>query len=103
EGAVLAGERLVEVRTVLRQVRTARQFLASKIAEFPALVDLPPRLHTLPEVEATLSRMLDDAGLLRDDASPRLGELRALLRDLRQDLEERLTRLVTSGGESRRV
>jgi DNA mismatch repair protein MutS2 len=36
---------------------------------------------------------------LRDDASPRLAELRASLCDLRQDLEERLDRLVASGGE----
>ncbi len=101
EGAVLAGERLIEVRTVLRQVRTARQFLAPKVGEFAALADLPPRLHTLPELEATLSRMLDDAGLLGDDASPRLGELRALLRDLRVEIETRLERLVSGGAEDK--
>lgn len=101
EGAILAGERLVEVRTVLRQVRTARQFLAPKVAEFAPLADLPARLHTLPELEATLSRMLDDAGVLRDDASPRLGELRVLLRDLRVEIETRLERLVSGGADDK--
>ena len=95
EGAILAGERLVEVRTVLRQARTARQFLAPKVAEYPALGHLPRRLETFPEIEAALSRMLDDTGLLFDNASPRLGELRALLRDMRQELETRLQRLVS--------
>ncbi len=101
EGAILAGERLVEVRTVLRQVRTARQFLAPKVAEFAPLADLPARLHTLPELEATLSRMLDDAGVLRDDASPRLGELRVLLRDLRVEIETRLERLASGGADDK--
>ena len=100
EGAILAGERLVEVRTVLRQVRTARQFLAPRVGEFPALADLPTRLHALPELEATLSRMLDDAGVLHDHANPRLAELRALLRDLRQEIETRLERLVSGGDAS---
>ena len=56
----------------------------------PALADLPRRLHALPELEAALSRMLDDAGALHDDASPRLARAPAALRDLRQDIEERL-------------
>jgi len=100
EGAVLPGERLVEVRTVLRQVDTLRRFLAAKAGDMPALADLPRRLHPLPELEAALSRMLDDAGLLRDDASPRLGELRAAIREVRLDLEERLERMVAKGSEA---
>ncbi|MCZ2111055.1 MAG: Smr/MutS family protein [Dehalococcoidia bacterium] len=97
EGAVLAGERLVEIRTVLRQVETMRRFLTGRLVDHPALADLPHRLQSLPEVEAVLSRMLDDAGRLLDDASPRLRELRAASRNLRQDLEARLARLVTAG------
>jgi DNA mismatch repair protein MutS2 len=100
EGAMLPGDRLVDVRTVLRQVQLVSQFLAARVATAPALADLPPRLHPLPELEAALSHMLDDGGVLRDDASPRLAEIRAALRDLRQDIEERLGRLVQSGGES---
>ena len=99
-GAVLPGERLVEVRTVLRQIQTLQRFLAAGVAGIPALADLPRRLQAFPELEAALSRMLDDAGVLRDDASPRLAELRGALRDLRQQLEERLGRLAQTGGES---
>jgi DNA mismatch repair protein MutS2 len=100
EGAMLGGDRLVEIRTVLRQVQLVSRFLTPRLATMPALADLPRRLHALPELEAALSRMLDDAGVLRDDASPRLGELRAALRDLRQDLEDRLGRLVVHGGDT---
>jgi DNA mismatch repair protein MutS2 len=95
DGAILGGERLVEIRTVLRQARTARQFLAPKTAEHPALAHLPRRLEAFPEIEAALSRMLDDAGLLLDSASPLLAELRGRLRDMRQELETRLQRLVS--------
>lgn len=96
ENAVLAGERLVEIRAVLRQARDMRQFLRSRVAEFPALADLPPALHALPELEAALTRMLDDTGALSDGASPRLAELRADLRELRHEIEERLDQLVMS-------
>ncbi len=100
EGAVLGGDRLVEVRIVLQQVQALGRFLTGRVRTMPALADLPRRLHAFPELEAALVHALDDAGGLRDDASPRLGELRAALRDLRQDIEERLQRLVQSGGES---
>ncbi len=100
DGAMLPGDRLVEIRTVLRQVELVRRFLAARIATMPTLADLPQRLAALPELEAALSRMLDDTGLLHDDASPRLAELRRALRDLRQDLEDRLGRLVVSGESS---
>jgi DNA mismatch repair protein MutS2 len=100
EGAMLDGPQLVEVRTVLRQVHTLARFLTPRVAAMPALADLPQRLHALPELETTLSRMLDENGVLRDDASPRLAEVREALRDLRQDIEERLARLVQTGGDS---
>ncbi len=103
DGALLAGERLIEVRTVLRQARAARQFLAPKVAEHPALAHLPRRLEAFPELEAALSRMLDDAGVLLDGASPLLAELRARLRDMRQELETRLHRLVSRDAADERM
>jgi DNA mismatch repair protein MutS2 len=100
EGAMLSGDRLVEIRTVLRQVHLLSRFLTARIGTVPALADLPGRLHALPELEVALSQMLDDGGVLRDDASPRLAELRMALRDLRQNIEDRLGRLVQTGGEN---
>ena len=96
EGAVLAGKQLLEVRTVLRQVQSLQRFFHARRSEWPELADLPARLHAFPELEGALSRMLDDDGLLRDGASPRLGELRAALRELRQEIEERLGRVVNA-------
>ncbi len=96
EGAVLTGKQLLEVRTVLRQVQSLHRFFQARRTEWPDLADLPARLHAFPELEAALSRMLDDDGLLRDGASPRLAELRAALRDLRQEIEERLAKIVNA-------
>src|SRR5262249_33098677 len=100
ENAVLPGERLVAIRTVLRQARAVQQFFRGRVAEFPALADVPAALHPLPELEAALARRLDDTGVLLDSASPRLAELRAGLRELRQEIEARLDRLVTSAPAS---
>lgn len=96
EGAALTGERLLEVRTVIAQAHGLRRFLRPRAHDFPALADLPEALHTFPELEAALGRALDETGTLRDDASPRLAELRAELRELRSEIELRLERLVTS-------
>jgi DNA mismatch repair protein MutS2 len=96
EGAALSGERLVEVRTVLAQVHAVRRFLRGRLGDFPGLAGLPTALHPMPELEAALARALDETGGLHDDASPRLAEIRARLRDLRQQIEERLERLVAS-------
>ena len=76
KGRIAAGDRLVEIRTVLAADRARAPLPRRADRDLPRLVDLPERLHALPELEAALARMLDDAGLLRDDASPRLGELR---------------------------
>jgi len=100
EGATLSGERLVEVRAVLRQTHSLQRFLRARIREFPALADLPVRLQSFPELERALSRALEDDGAVRDDASPRLAALRAELRELRQEIEERLERLVVAGAPS---
>ncbi len=100
DGATLSGERLVEVRNVLRQAESLQRFLRGRVGEHPALRDLPARLQSFPELEHALSRALDDDGTVRDDASPRLAALRAELRELRQEIEERLERLVTAGTPS---
>lgn len=99
DGAMLPGDRLVEIRTVLRQIQLLQRFLVTRVATLPALADLPRRLQGLPELEAALSHMLDDGGVLLDDASPRLSELRSALLELRQQIEDRLARLV-QGGEN---
>jgi len=96
EGATLTGERLLEIRTVIAQAHALRRFLRPRAHDFPALADLPEALHTFPELESALGRALDETGALRDDASPRLAELRAELRELRSEIELRLERLVTS-------
>src|SRR5207302_1093258 len=76
---------------VARQVRT---WLRRDAARFPALGALAEALPAAAEVEAALACTLDERGQVRDDASPALTAARAVVRELRVELEARLLRLV---------
>ena len=95
EGSVLDGKSLVEVRTVLAAVEEMRAFLRKHAKSFPALAELPDQLVPLPELHHTLTRALDENGVVSDDASDELAEVRRTIRQLRAKLTRRLEDLLT--------
>jgi DNA mismatch repair protein MutS2 len=94
EGAVLELRRLGEVRAVLDAARQVRAYLRRDPARFPALAALAEDVEDVPEVRGALAAMLDDTGLVRDDASPALAAARTAHRELRAEMEARLLHLV---------
>ena len=94
EGAALEPRRLAEVAEVIGVGRQVRAWLRRDAARFPALAALAEALPLAAEVEAALACTLDERGQVRDDASPALAAARAVVRELRVELEARLLRLV---------
>ena len=94
EGAALECRRLAELGEVIGVGRHARAWLRRDGARFPALAALAETLPPAAEVEAALDCTLDERGQVRDDASPALAAARAVVRELRVQLEARLLRLV---------
>ncbi|MFQ5668324.1 MAG: endonuclease MutS2 [Candidatus Binatia bacterium] len=94
EGSVLDGPSLVGIRTVLGVAHAARAFLKKHAASYPALAAFPPRLLPVPPLQAALQRALDDNGMVTDDASDELAEVRRTLRQLRAKLTRRLEDLL---------
>ena len=94
EGAALECRRLAELGEVIGVGRHARAWLRRNGARFPALAALAETLPPVAEVEAALDCTLDERGQVRDDASPALAAARAVVRELRVQLEARLLRLV---------
>src|SRR5262249_33292300 len=61
---------------------------------FPRLAALADLLPAPGEVEDALARTLDARGQVRDDASPALASARSATRELRAELEAKLTKVV---------
>jgi len=93
-GARLGGRELVDVATALSTIRRMRGFIRARAAEHPLLLHFLDVLHPLPELDRLLAATLDEEGEVRDDASPTLRALRRELRELRSEIERRLSRLV---------
>jgi DNA mismatch repair protein MutS2 len=94
EGAALESRRLLEVRDLLAVARGVAAHLRRIPDRCPMLATLADTLPDLRELRTTFARTLDDAGQIREDASPALAAARATCRDLRAQLETRLLALV---------
>lgn len=94
DGAVLDARRLAEVRDALGAASALRVYLERDPTRFPVLAARAAALPDVAEVAGALAWALDDAGQIRDEASPELAEARAVGRELRATMEARLTRLL---------
>jgi DNA mismatch repair protein MutS2 len=94
EGAALEARRLLDVRDVLAVSRRVATHLRRDAARWPALAALADGLLDLRDLRTTLARTIDDAGQVREDASPTLAAARAAVRELRGQLEQRLLHVV---------
>jgi DNA mismatch repair protein MutS2 len=93
-GATLEPRRLADVRDLLATARHVRAWLRRDAARFPGLAMVAGGLEDVPEVAGPLGDALDDTGQVRDDASPALAAARGVTRELRTEMEARLTRMV---------
>ena len=94
EGTALESRRLAEVRDLLAAGRSARAWLRRDGDRFPSLVARAAALPDLRNLERALADAVDETGLIRDDASPELAAARALVRELRREMEGRLERFI---------
>jgi len=93
-GTALEPRRLAEVRDLLAAGRSARAWLRRDGDRLPSLVARAAALPDLRNLEHALAGAVDDTGLIRDDASPELAAARALVRELRREMEGKLERFV---------
>jgi DNA mismatch repair protein MutS2 len=79
---VLFGEELLEIATTLAGVRRLRRIIDNQ-PDVPVLNALVADLRTYPEIEQEIHRCIDERGKVADRASPKLGEIRAKMRQVR--------------------
>jgi DNA mismatch repair protein MutS2 len=94
EGTALESRRLAEVRDLIAAGRSARAWLRHDGERLPSLAARAAALPDLRNLEHALGGALDETGQVRDDASPELAAARALVRELRREMEGRLERFI---------
>lgn len=76
EGAFLSVEELNDLRLSLQTIFACLEFFADKEEEYPQLLQLSSAVVLDKSLLKQISRVLDDRGRLRDDASPALQQIR---------------------------
>ena len=94
DGAILDGSELAAVLTALRLATAVRRYLRSAGPDATCLNSLAARLVCPAGMENALAAAIDDTGRIREEATPALAAIRASIRSLREDIEQRLTRLL---------
>jgi DNA mismatch repair protein MutS2 len=90
EGSVLEGTQLRDVGVLLTSSRTTRRAVMHNAAALPYLSLIAGGLVEREKDEAEIARTVDEAGLVRDEASPALYRLRREIKSARGRLVERL-------------
>jgi DNA mismatch repair protein MutS2 len=96
EGSVLDGPQLRDAGVLLSSSRTTKRAVAQNTGSLPYLSLIAGGLVEREKDEAEIARTLDDAGLVRDEASPVLYRLRREIKGARGRLVEKLASLMAS-------
>jgi DNA mismatch repair protein MutS2 len=95
-GSVLDGPELRDLAVVLQGSAITRRALLQHAETLQLLAALAARMVKLEDTERRISAAVDDAGDVRDSASPDLGRLRREMRGARNRIVERLQQYIAS-------
>jgi DNA mismatch repair protein MutS2 len=101
-GAVLSGEQFIQVRRLAESMHQVfRWFDPERKVAYPALVRVIENTHYEKSIIASIDEVLDESGVVRDNASEELAEIRLSLfrrrNELRRAFERVLSKLNKSG------
>ncbi len=92
---LLGGEELLAIATTLHGARQLRRTIDGQPPEdLPVLQALVAELSTHPDLEQQIYHCIDDRGDVTDRASPKLGGIRDRAKATRQDIQQRLQRIL---------
>ena len=91
QGAMLSCADLLEVRGALAAMREVRAFASRKQERAPVTWELSEALCSLPEIEQSIERAIDDVAVeVKDSASRELSKIRRALERTRARIDEKL-------------
>lgn len=89
-GGVMTGRDLLRVRAACEVIRACHDFFRRHSGQLKAMTELVNGLGRWPELESEISWAIDEAGEVRDAATPELQRIRAEIRRRRNELIHRL-------------
>jgi DNA mismatch repair protein MutS2 len=92
-GGMLAGQELLNLATTLAGVRRLRRVIDNK-ENLPVLTALVADIRTYPELEQEIHHCIDEDGKVADRASPKLGEIRQKLKEIRGHIYQKLQNIL---------
>ena len=98
-GQILDGEDLREIGVLLSLVKQVQNFSADFSDRFVTLRKFERLLYALPRLSEDISRCIGPDGELLDEASPELARIRRQKVSIKVNIETKLKRLLTDGGE----
>jgi DNA mismatch repair protein MutS2 len=75
-GTFLNPDQLKLVRLTLETSRRIRSYIKSRMEKYPLLERMTQPLHVFSDIEKTIASAIDDHGEIKDNASPRLRQIR---------------------------
>ena len=94
KGGVLTADELLEVGATLAALAETAAFLAGRADEAPELADWATGFEPHPALASEIARSLDEAGQVRDAASPALAEARRESHRLAAEIQQRVQRML---------
>jgi DNA mismatch repair protein MutS2 len=100
-GSMLGGEELVGVRKLAATVeRIFRWFDTERRTAYPGLAQVIEGTYYEKAIAAMIDEVVDDTGMVKDNASPELAQIRMSLYRKRQELRRVFDRIVTKMNKS---
>ncbi len=96
---ILTGAELLAIATTLAGARQLRRVIDAQ-DDLPVLQDLVAELRTYPDLEQAIHHCIDDRGQVADRASDKLGGIRQQLKSLRDQIYQRLQKILQRQGNA---
>ncbi|MFA3781877.1 endonuclease MutS2 [Melioribacteraceae bacterium 4301-Me] len=100
DGAVLTIRNILDVLTLAEVSRKIVQFFRNKGSEFPDLYFLAKELFVDKVFESHITRIIDENGDIKDDATPRLKEIRREIKEKEESLRKVVNTLLKTFSDS---
>lgn len=86
KGGIIAGTEILAIRDMISLIRQIRSYVRSRREELPSLYRLTENLERYDELFSVINKVLDERGIIRDDCSEKLSDLRIEVIKIREKI-----------------